>query len=198
MVPNRMVVGTILKEARWVPSCSRITCAPNRPLTIQLPYTNPKAVQGIQTVKHAAIIIDTAPSVTEADLDEAVKVIGLLIPVELRRLYLAANGGHPTPNALLKDDEVYCVHQFIPVKHGRKGEFLEDVVRMSRGYLPDAFIPIAIDAGGDHFLYSVAADSIGSVWFFASDYIDEPDRTMVKLADSLGDFMNGLVNPSGM
>lgn len=144
-----------------------------------------------------AAIIDAAPSVTEADLDEAEKAIGLRLPESLRRHYLAANGGRPTPNALIRNDEVYCVHEFIPVKHGRKGEFLEDVVRMSRDHLPVAAIPFAIDAGGDYFLCSVAPDSMGSVWFYASDYFNDPSRVMVKLADSLDEFIDELVSPTG-
>lgn len=141
------------------------------------------------------MIVDTEPSVTEADLNEAEKVIGRSLPVELRRHYLAANGGRPIPNALIRNGESYCVHEFIPVKYGRKGESLEDVFCMSRDHLPADAIPIAIDAGGDYFLYSIKADSMGSVWFYASDYFNDPSRAMVKLAENLDEFMNGLVNP---
>lgn len=144
-----------------------------------------------------AAIIDTAPSVTKGDLDHAEEVIGLRLPADLRQHYLAANGGRPVPNALIWNDEAYCVHEFIPVKHGRKGEFLEDVVLMSRDHLPATAIPIAIDAGGDYFLYSVAPESMGSVWFYASDYFEDPCRAMVKLANSLCEFIDRLVMPPG-
>jgi hypothetical protein len=139
-----------------------------------------------------ATIVSSGPSVLASDLDEAERSMGLALPEDLRRHYLAANGGRPIPNAFFRNGEAYCVHQFFPVKHGRKGEFLEDVFRMSREYLPATAIPIAIDAGGDFFVYSEEADSMGSIWFHRSDYFNDPSRAMVKLADSLAEFLNGL------
>jgi hypothetical protein len=98
-------------------------------------------------------------------------------------------------NAFIRNGEAYCVHQFFPIKHGEKGEFLEDVARMSKDNLPSTVIPFAIDAGGDFFRYSVATDSMGAIWFHRSDYFNDPSDAMVKLTDSLAEFMNGLTDP---
>lgn len=141
-------------------------------------------------------IIDLAPSIDNAELDEIEAQLGFSFPEDLRQHYLHFNGGRPVPNLFLRNDEYFSVAEFLPIKYGDRGARFEDTYSMlvqGNNLFPKSMIPIASDSGGDFFCYSLKPEETGSIYFYQSDYYDDPSRAIVHLADSLEHFLNSLV-----
>lgn len=142
-------------------------------------------------------IIDAAPSVSDAQLNELETQLGFLFPDDLRQHYLRFNGGRPVPNLFPKGDEYFSVNEFLPIKHGMRGTRFEDTYAdlvQGNDLFPKNLIPIASDSGGDYFCYSVEPGKIGAICFYQSDYYDDPLRAVIYLADNLEIFLNSLVS----
>jgi len=73
-------------------------------------------------------------------------------------------------------------------------ETYEDLV-FSTPEFPKGFIPFAIDEAGDYFLYNVQPDKFGMIMFNQSDYVDDPERFIIRLCDNLTQFIGSLSDP---
>ena len=142
-------------------------------------------------------MVDTKPPIGNAEIKEVEARFGFTFPDDLREHYLRANGGRPVPNLFPKDDEYFAVNEFLPIKHGMRGALFEDtyssLVQNNRLF-PKNLIPIAVDAGGDFFCYSLLPGKLGAICFWQSDYYDDESRALVYLADSLEGFLSSLVS----
>jgi cell wall assembly regulator SMI1 len=151
---------------------------------------------GMTTVK----IIDVAPPIDNADLNELEVKLGFSFPDDLRQHFLRFNGGRPVPNLFFKNDEYFSVSEFLPIKHGVRGTRFEDTyfdVVQGSDFFPKNLIPIASDSGGDYFCYCLEPGKIGAIYFYQFDYYDDPTRAAVYLADNLKDFLDSLASASG-
>lgn len=140
--------------------------------------------------------LNTKPSISSADLDSVDKILGFPLPQDLRDHYLRFNGGHPVPSLFPKDDELYGVNDFLPIKHGMRGESFEDTYRsvvVGNELFPRHLIPFACDGGGDYFCYSMKPTEMGAIYFHQSDYYDDPERALVFLAKDLRTFLDSLI-----
>lgn len=141
--------------------------------------------------------LNTKPPIASADLATVDEILGFPLPQDLRDHYLQFNGGHPVPSLFPKDDELYSVHEFLPIKHGMRGESFEDTYRsvvIGNELFPRHLIPIASDGGGDYFCYSMKPTDVGTICFFQSDYYDDPERATVFLARNLKSFFASLIS----
>lgn len=146
---------------------------------------------------NAMTFVDTAPAVSDAELDELEATLGFPLPPDLRQHFLRFNGGRPVPNLFKKGDEYFPVNEFLPVKYGMRGTRFEDTyfdLVQGNDLFPNGLIPIASDAGGDYFCYSINPRNNGAICFYQSDYYDDPARSVVDLADSLESFLGSLVS----
>ena len=136
---------------------------------------------------------ETAGQIQPEDFEGVKERLGLPFPDDLAAHYLANNGGMPYPNAFLKEGEYFKINEFLPVKYGDPQATLEAtfVDLAERDHFPRDMLPFAIDAAGDYFLYSLGAEA-GQIWFFQSDYYDDPERAMMFLAPSFHEFMSQL------
>ena len=142
-------------------------------------------------------IIDDAPVISNAELDELENRLGFKFPEDLRRHYLRSNGGRPVPNLFLKDDEYFTVNEFLPIKYGAPGTRFEDTYRdlvQGTELFPKNLLPIASDSAGDYFCYSLEQRKFGAICFYQSDYYDDPLRAVVYLAISLETFISSLIS----
>lgn len=142
-------------------------------------------------------IIDPAPSISNAELDELEAHFGFSLPEDLRQHYLHFNGGRPVPNLFRKDDEYFSINEFLPIKYGMRGVRFEDTYAdlvQDNDLFPKSLIPIASDSGGDYFCYSLKSGEVGAICFYQSDYYDDPSRAIVYLAKSLKFFLSSLVS----
>ena len=130
------------------------------------------------------------------DIEEVEKGLGFSLPGDLRNFYLSHNGGRPNPRFFFKDEDWYGVHQFLAMKDDGKAGFEETyrILVLLTPEFPRGFIPIAVDEGGDYFLYCIEGGDYGKIFFNQSDYIDDPERFVVFLAENLISFIAALEN----
>lgn len=143
-----------------------------------------------------AEFIRTVQPVTISDLGEVERAFGFSFPADFRDHYLTHNGGRPPQYLFKKDDTVFVVSEFFPIKYGRANCSFEDVFRdlkIEREVLPKHLVPFADDPGGDFYCFSVSDNEVGSIWIYRGEYSDEPDRAVEFLAPSLNEFLENMV-----
>jgi hypothetical protein len=140
-------------------------------------------------------IVSTAQPIYETDFAAIEARMGITFPSDLRAHYLAANGGRPLQNIFYAHGDGYHIHQFTPLRFGKRLETVEDVFDLMREdeRLPQDAIAFAIDAGGDWYCYSIATETYGRIFCWRSDYFEDPDEAIAWLAGSLREFLDGLV-----
>lgn len=133
--------------------------------------------------------------VTSEDIDNVEVNTGLSIPDDLRRHYLAYNGGQIKPNCILVRDEYYCVDYFLEIK-GRNSSFdfeqTYDRMNAWNQILPSDCIPIATIPGGDLFVYRTGPEFSGQIWCYQHEFPDDPSQAMVRISDSLASFLDSM------
>lgn len=140
--------------------------------------------------------IGTVQAVTDSDVGEVERKFGFSFPGDFRDHYLTHNGGRPEKNLFKKDDTVFVVSEFLPIKYGRTNCLFEDVFRdlkIDQQVLPKHLVAFADDPGGDYYCFSVRDKDAGSIWIYRGDYSDEPDRAVEFLAKSLDEFLESMV-----
>jgi hypothetical protein len=127
--------------------------------------------------------------VTEEELQRLEQRLSVEIPQELRQHYLRVNGGTPVPNAFVIGEDYYKVQEFLRVDEGDDNGVEATFTDISSNDIyPSGFIPFAVDSSGDYFLCSLS-ESPGSIFFYQSDYYDDPERALVFLAPSFSNFI---------
>ena len=143
-----------------------------------------------------AEFIRTVHHVTNSDLAEVERAFGFSFPAAFRTHYLTHNGGRPQNNLFKRDDSLYVVSEFLPIKYGRADCLFEDVFRdlkVEREVLPKHLVAFADDPGGDYYCFSVDDKDAGTIWIYRGEYSDEPDRAVQFLAESLNEFFDNMV-----
>lgn len=133
-------------------------------------------------------IIESEEPLTEADLDKAEQRMGVVLPDDLREHYLRANGGIPIPDSYEHEGEYFTISCFLPVLG--EGDGIVETLRLLRSdeRSPAAAIPFADDPNGDLFVYSTGPTTFGEIHFIQSDYVDDPEQFVLRLAPSLKAF----------
>ncbi len=142
-------------------------------------------------------ILDTERSLSGTDVREIELTFDMSLPTSVRSHYLAFNGGRPSRNLFKKNGEYFQIHEFLPMKYGRKGCRFEDTYRdlvIGTPQFPKHLVPFAIDPGGDYYCVSVRSNEVGFVYCYMHDYFDDPARSLVFMAPSITEFVNGMVD----
>jgi cell wall assembly regulator SMI1 len=141
---------------------------------------------------------------SEERLREVERDIGLNFPEQYRRFLLAHNGGTPVPAVFDYKIEkgAYTdsiVDWFLAIYDGEHDNF-EDSVQVYKSReprIPNNFIPIAHDPGGNLICISASGGDLGAVYFW--DHEREADRgetpsyaNVHLIADSFDEFLAGL------
>lgn len=138
---------------------------------------------------------ETAPPLSELDIERVERRLGVRLPQDLKEHYLLHNGGTPRPRFFVKDGEAYDVVCFYSMNTGDKGSSFERTYVMLVDQTPEfprGFIPFASSSCGDMFIYSVKPESFGSIMFFQHEYFGDDDRYVVFLAPTLRELINSL------
>lgn len=141
------------------------------------------------------IISESYKSLANEEIVNVQASLGIRIPDEIRKFYLENNGGIPSPHLFRKDEEYYAVHQFLPIKYGKKNETLEDIYRnvvLENNYFPNYLVPFAIDPGGDYFCFSLKENEPGAIYCYVNDYYDDETRSVVYLSPNIKSFLENL------
>jgi SMI1 / KNR4 family (SUKH-1) len=112
----------------------------------------------------------------------------ITLPADYRAFLLATNGGKPDPGDFFVPcwgGEFSQVHRFFGIHDGPSGNLEEWIVRY-RDRLPESFIPIGLDPGGNLLLIGVAHDFTGHVYFW--DHEDELDDDGLSRKDMSNTF----------
>ncbi len=138
--------------------------------------------------------VETEQPITEAELDDVERTFHFTFPMQVRSHYLRYNGGSPTNYLFKKDDTVFVVHEFLPVKYGKHlFETSFRNLKVEAEILPKHLVPFALDPGGDYYCFSVRDKDAGSIWIYRGEYSDEPERAVQFIAKSLNEFVESMV-----
>jgi hypothetical protein len=141
---------------------------------------------------------NTAPDIDADDLARVERTFGFQFPEEIRKHYLAYNGGGPTRYVFKAGDRLHVVNEFLPIRYGERGNLLEDALRalrIDRHVLPDRLIPFAVGPGGDYYCFSAQETTEGSIYLCMGEYlVTAPEKAVRFLAASLPSFINALVS----
>jgi hypothetical protein len=131
-------------------------------------------------------------TLSDQQLDDIAANIGVPIPDSLRSFYIQRNGGRPTPNIFIDaNGDDYEVHSFKSFgEPGWAGVSIEDTYRglVAKGLIPHDLIPFAMDSGGNPYCMNRS----GEICFMP---MDTPNREIVPIANTLDEFIGGLVSP---
>jgi cell wall assembly regulator SMI1 len=138
----------------------------------------------------------TGRPLTSEDLDTVEKELGIQLPETLRSHYLRYNGGIPERKVSTAPGYLgFEVHEFDTMRYPQSATdaVFEEHYRMlvGRGLLPSTFIPFAINGGGDPFCISTVD---GGIYFHPMDYDESRGPRFIRLADSLEEFVEGLLD----
>lgn len=142
-------------------------------------------------------ILDTCGKAKKEDLDRIELKFHIKIPADIRKHYLAYNGGYPERAAFTDENgEQYLVDSFIPVRNG-KGRSVEKTLGLLRedDAIPDWLIPFADEDGGNLFCFSVRASDFGSIYYYDHEfeYGENPEEYVTYLAESITVFINSMI-----
>jgi hypothetical protein len=141
-------------------------------------------------------ISDTEFAVSESDLEHIQNRFGFIFPREFWVHYLEYNGGSPDKYVYNYQDRLLIVQELLPIRHGTKNCLFEDTyydLKIERMVIPEHLVPFAIDPGGDYFCFSLQDDDIGAIYFFIGEYAESPERAIIRLASSLKEFIDSLI-----
>ncbi len=143
----------------------------------------------------------TKDAITSDDINDLEELYGFSFPDDVRRHYLAYNGGE-LERYIFKDEDgdEYVVQNLIPINY--KNEFgtgdLDFTLRNLRldGVLPNWLIPFAKDPGGNLFCFSIDEDEEGAIYYWDHEYEmgEDPEDHVIYLTESLETFINSMVD----
>jgi hypothetical protein len=126
---------------------------------------------------------------------------GFRLPNEYKNFLIEYNGGEPVPNGFsfknLPENGSYIDVFFGILKHDNNNLLVN--MEMYKNRIPNNFIPIGDDPGGNLILISVKNKDRGKIYFWdhemeanteAGEIADYTNLTLI--ADSFDEFMNGL------
>jgi len=134
------------------------------------------------------------PEIKEADVQRSEGDLGLIFPLDYRRFLLNFNGGNPVPNYLLIPDlnEKVVVECFLGI-----GRPHFDLIKWTAEVrhsldLPDEFIPIAFDPGGNNLIMKSADYGSPEIYYWDSGRhfnLSTDDENAFFVADSFTELL---------
>jgi len=149
-------------------------------------------------------IRDSEASLTDADICNVEKKIGILFPAEYRNFLLLNNGGRPSKTlfAFRKADghsSESCVDWFLAIYDGKYDNFESyyATYKINQARIPFHLVPIAHDPGGNLICISVSGSDCGAVFFWDHENeapgVQAPSYDNVYLIeDSFNRFLHSL------
>jgi len=123
------------------------------------------------------------PSLTQKDINAFEQQHGVSLPQAYRTFLLSTNGGRPqpayydVPGWRFKTTKVSAFNGILPGAYND----LTDNIKMLKGRVPEGFIPIGSDPGGNEALLCTSGDTRGKVYFW--DHENEPPGDAERLED---------------
>lgn len=144
-------------------------------------------------------IIDTEESVGNAAVELFERVLNAKLPVAYRQFLLQHNGGYPSPENFrsLDGQEESSVQDFYRINSKNRHDDLLDCWKLFRDRIPDDFLAIGSDPGGNQICIAVRGKFHGKIFFWDHEMEVEEGanpgmKNMSLLADNFTSFLEAL------
>lgn len=130
------------------------------------------------------------PNLTEEQISDVEKKIGVSFPLEYKNFLLDQNGGYPKVCEFDLPDgsNSSTVNHFYSI-----GEMPSNLYKRNRFLEDDAdFMTIGDDSAGNQILLRVKGENIGELYFLDHDVDAEEENSMHFLAEDLNEFLKML------
>jgi cell wall assembly regulator SMI1 len=143
----------------------------------------------------------TTGPLTEQELAEFENSLPVVLPSDYRRFLQTYDGGRPKPRAFsfYEDDNGSSIHSFYGIKQDEYRD-IRDAIETYKGRIPERFLPIAYDEGGNRICLSLYGDDRGYVYFWDHEleadetqgFTPETTNNLTLISKSFTDFLNSL------
>ncbi|MFS0765701.1 MULTISPECIES: SMI1/KNR4 family protein [Peribacillus] len=140
-----------------------------------------------------AKMISENPKISLQDIKQFEQEYDVTLPKQYVDFLLEYNGGYPQESSFkISDDEgESLVNKFYGIRDMKSN--LGKVFEVLEGEIPEDFISIANDPGGNEILLGVSGEYQGKVYFWFHDIeLEDEMGNMFILADSFDEFLNNL------
>lgn len=142
--------------------------------------------------------VNTKVMLNECDLQEIEKKFNFKIPSDIYKHYLLYNGGYPEKCIFVDAAGVrYEVEHFIPIKNSSNKRSLDKVLSLlyDDNILPSWLVPLADEAGGDLYCYSLRENEIGAIYYWSHEfeYGENAEAQIKYLASNIKQFINSMI-----
>ena len=127
------------------------------------------------------------------DIKQFEREYNVTLPKEYIDFLLKYNGGHPQESnfKITNDEGESLVNKFYGI--GDMKSNLAKVFEVLEGEIPEDFVSIANDPGGNEILLGVSGEYQGKIYFWIHDIEPDDDMgNMFILADSFSEFFDNL------
>ncbi len=125
---------------------------------------------------------------------------GLLLPDSYKNFLLRSNGGEPKPDRLVVPGwrgKSTAVNRFFGLGEGGNYD-LETSLHNVEDYVPNGFMPIAEDSGGNLLCLGTTGSQEGKIYFWDHEEADGDDpHNLRELAESIDELLDKLLSPEG-
>lgn len=144
-------------------------------------------------------VLNSDIKINKNEILKSLKRINVHLPKEIIDFYCTSNGGEPEKYLYYDEDEdEYVVQCFIPIF----SEVKKDITKLVEEFrtestIPNWFIPIAYDPGGNMFGVSVDKEDYGYIYYWNTDYdlYEEGfEDNIIFLEESFNKFLDKLLN----
>lgn len=146
-------------------------------------------------------IENSYPKISRQQIADFESRQGLSLPQSYKEFLLNVNGGEPVPNEFEVPNwsgESSMVQAFYGI-HAGEYDNLAEKIAMFQDRLPEGFLPIASDPGGNLLCLGTKGDDEGRIYFW--DHEDELDKNglskkdfsnMYRVANDINEFLDKL------
>lgn len=126
----------------------------------------------------------TKKNITLLELENFQNEIGVLLPESYKKHILKYNGGFPSDNLIITEEDEYIIDLFYSIKYGNNN--IEKLIEVLKDNLPTNYFPFAESSGGNPFCIDLSSEKIYYCPMDMGEVIPE------FVADSFQDLLDGL------
>ena len=153
-------------------------------------------------------ITEANDRISAGDIEKLEEKLNKKLPDEYKKFLLLHNGGVPISNLSAGNLELgyLVINELYGINAKKNYNDLYHTIDVYDGRIPDDFIPIGGDPGGNVYCLGISGDYFGKVYFWDHEEEDDSDEkadkhavlpnNMYFLADSFTSFINRLTEES--
>lgn len=136
-------------------------------------------------------------AISSTELNEFQDFIGKELPKEWISFYSDWNGGVPVQYIYWKEDDVYVINHFLPIKYEMQGALAIEEVYLdlgNEGVIDKEYLPFILEESGGYFMISLSSCNYGKIYYWDHECsCGEPFVNSIKyISENLQDFLSYL------